>query len=322
MKAQAYKNFIGIDIGKFTFVVAFHGRKKTGEYKNNSSGFKSFINDYKKKLNVDSLCILETTGGYENALIKELSEKNIAVHRANTLHVKNFIRSLGSGVKTDSLDAKALALFGYERADRLGRYVSPSPTMKELEELVKRRADLVATRVREKNRKQAPSMEFLGSSYDEFIDFLTKQIETISERIDYLIEQNQELKKKKQELMTIPGIGAITANYLLIALPELGKIDRKQIASLSGVAPKANDSGQHTGYRKITHGRSIVKAALFTAAMAARNSNSDLRDFYEGLIARGKKKMVAIVALMRKIIVRANAKLRDLAAGKEEFCAA
>lgn len=322
MKAQAYKNFIGIDIGKFIFVVASHGRKKTGKYTNDSSGFKSFMHDYKKKLNANSLCILETTGGYENALIKELAEKNIAVHRANTLHVKNFIRSLGSGVKTDSLDAKALALFGYERSDRLGRYVSPSPTMKELGELVQRRTELVATRVREKNRKQAPSVEFLGSSYDDLIDFLTKQIEAISERIDCLIEQDHELKEKKQELMTIPGIGSITANCLLIALPELGRIGRKQIASLSGVAPKANDSGQHTGYRTTTHGRSIVKAALFTAAMAARNSNSDLKDYYEDLMARGKKKMVVIVALMRKIIVRANAKLRDLAAGKEVFCAA
>ncbi|MGL5741580.1 MAG: transposase, partial [Legionella sp.] len=115
----------------------------------------------------------------------------------------------------------------------------------------------------------------------------------------------------KALLKTIPGIGNIIANELLILLPELGQLSRREIASLVGVAPRSNDSGTMQGYRRATHGRDGVKPLLFLAAMAARNSNSHLKTFYEGLLSRGKIKMVALVALMRKIIVIANARLKN-----------
>ena len=313
---KLYTKFIGLDIGKFNFVVANYGNKMTKEYENNLSGINFFLKDYKSLLS-SSLCVLETTGGYETKLLLTLCDKGFAVHRANTRKVKNFIRSYGNGAKTDALDAKALALYGYERSDRLERFVPSSKKALDLYELAQRRQDLKQMLVAEKNRLQAPRAKLIKASCARMIKVIADQIASIDADIDALIEDDNILKAKKKTLMTIPGIGNIIANELLIFMPELGSMNRRQVASLAGLAPKANESGQFAGYRRTGVGRNIVKPILFLAAMAARNSNSDLKTFYENLTARGKKKMVALVALMRKIIVIANARLRDLAKAGE-----
>ena len=187
-----------------------------------------------------------------------------------------------------------------------------SAQQSELQELVQRRDDLIAMLIAEKNRSQGPSVVLLGYSFKALIEVLSQQVQGITERISLLIDQDSQLKMRKKILMSIPGIGEITANNLLVTMPELGTLNRREIASLAGVAPRANDSGQHKGYRTISPGRKIIKRALFIAAMAARNSNSPFKAFYEKLIGNGKKKMVALVALMRKIVIIANAKLKEL----------
>lgn len=306
-----YNNFIGLDIGKFNFVVAVHGNKNTKEYENNPSGIKLFLKDYKNIL-PNSLCVLETTGGYELRLLLTLCDKNIAVHRANTRKVKNFIRSFGNAAKTDALDAMALALYGYERGDRLAKFIPASKKALELYELVQRRQDLKQMLVAEKNRYQAPRAEIIKESCAAMIKMITKQIEAIDAKINSIIGNDPILKAKQDILKTIHGIGNIIANELLILMPELGKMNRREVASLAGVAPKANDSGKSIGYRRTSAGRSDIKSILFLAAMSARNSNSDLKAFYLRLVANGKKKMVALIALARKIIVIANARLKPL----------
>ena len=241
-----------------------------------------------------------------------LCDKGFAVHRANTRKVKDFIRSFGNRAKTDALDALALALYGYERGNRLEKFVPSSKKASNLYELAQRRQDLKQMLVAEKNRLQAPRAELIKGSCAAMIKIITEQIVSIDTEIDALIEEDAILKAKKKTLMTIPGIGNIISNELLILMPELGKMNRRQVASLAGLAPKANESGKFVGYRRVGSGRNIVKPILYMAAMAARNSNSQLATFYSNLVARGKKKMVALVALMRKIIVIANAKLKDL----------
>ncbi len=308
-----YHNFIGIDIGKFTFVAASHGSKDTKEYSNDSTGIGAFIADYAKS---DSLYILETTGGHEMNLLYTLCAQNLAVVRANTRKVKNFIRSLGNDVKTDALDAKALARYGFERHDMLELFDAPSQKAIELFQLTQRRYDLRQMLVAEKNRSKSPQMQFVKTSCDTMIEAISKGIKEITLSINRLIANDSVLNEKKEILQTIPGIGEIIANDLVSVFPELGTLNRKQIASLAGVAPRANESGKFVGYRSTGHGRSLIKPMLFIAAMAARNSKSELKVFYEKLISKGKQKMVALVALMRKIIVIANAKLRDLAQGK------
>ncbi len=240
-----------------------------------------------------------------------LCKQGFKVHRADTRKIKNFIRSFGNDSKTDRLDAKALALYGYERASRLDVFTPQSKQSLTLYELVQRRKDLKKMLVSEKNRFQAPRADVIKESCRVMIESITSQIVAVTHELNLLIEQDLALKHKKDVLKTVPGIGDVTANELLVLLPELGKLNRREIASLAGLAPKANDSGQFNGHRSIRYGREGIKPILFIAAMAARNSNSSLKAFYEHLVLSGKKKMVALTALMRKIIVIANARLRD-----------
>lgn len=166
--------------------------------------------------------------------------------------------------------------------------------------------------VAEKNRSQSPSVFLVEKSCRVMIDTLEEQIQILDKQIQQLITEDPILKKKQTTLKTIPGIGEIIASELLVLMPELGTLSRRKIASLAGGAPLANDSGRFQGYRSTGYGRNGVKPLLFIASMAARNSSSPLKDFYEKLIEKGEKKMVDLTALMRKILVIANAKIRYL----------
>ncbi len=307
---KSYNSFIGIDIGKLTFFVAVHGQKTVKEYENTPSGINQFIKDFKQTLST-SLCILETTGGYELRLLLALCAKNYAIHRANTRQVKSFIRSYGNTAKTDRLDAKHLSLYGSERYQSLALFTPPSEQAMQLYELVQRRIDLKQMLVAEKCRFKSPRTAYVSKSIELMLGVLSRELDAITQEIELLITQDPVLKQKQKTLRTIPGIGPIIANELITLLPELGELNRREIAALVGLAPIANDSGQFKGYRRTTYGRQGIKPLLFLAAMAARNSNSTLRTYYESLIERGKLKMVAIVALMRKIITIANARLKD-----------
>lgn len=311
-----YHNFIGIDIGKFNFVVSVYNQKETKEFDNSAEGIVKFF-DYYDSILGQSLCILETTGGYEVDLLMTFCNRNISVHRANTRKVKNFIRSFGNEAKTDILDAKALALYAFERKDKLELFVAKSNNDLELYQLAMRRQDLIKMLIAEKTRLQGPNTQFTKTSCKFMIDTISEQIKSITNQISCLIDKSTNLSSRKEVLKTISGIGDNSANQLLILLPELGTLNRKQIAALTGLAPKSNESGTYRGYRSIMNGRNNIKPILFMSAMAARRSKSEFRVFYEKLIAKGKKKMVALTALMRKIIVIANAKIRDLISQSE-----
>ena len=308
---KLYSNFIGIDIGKFTFVASIYGKNTIDEYENSSIGILEFIEQNKNILS-DSLTVVETTGGYELEFIYSLIAADYKVHRADTRKVKNFIRSFGTSSKTDALDAKALSKYAYERANQLELFSPSSRNDIELFQLVQRRHDLKSMLVAEKNRLQSPSNNMIKDSITSIIAILGEQVNNITHKIQLIIDSEPELKRKKNILTSISGIGNIIAFELLVLLPELGQLCRRKIASLAGVAPRANDSGKFCGYRRTSHGRGGVKPILFLAAMAARNSKTPFKDFYENLVAKGKKKLVALTALMRKILVIANAKIRCL----------
>ena len=274
-----YQNYIGIDIGKFNFVATLHGGKKIHEYENTHAGIKGFLKDFKREL-PNALVVLETTGGYEMRILLTLCDKKLKVHRANTRKVKSFIRSYGNTAKTDALDAKALALYGFERQESLELFKPLSDHSFALYELVQRRKDLTQMLVAEKNRAKAPKVSHIvKGSYEIMIKTLTEQITQITKQVKELILSDPVLLARQNELMTVPGIGEITALTLLALMPELGTLTRRQVASLAGLAPRANDSGKFRGYRHTAHGRDLVKPALFLAAMAARNSHSPLKAF-------------------------------------------
>lgn len=178
-------------------------------------------------------------------------------------------------------------------------------------QLTQRRQELIEICKAEKNRHKNPSCHLIKDLIAKMIETLEEQLEEINSKLKALIEGDPLKQAQKKILMSIPGIGEVVASQLLAFLPELGKLNRRQIAALVGVAPISNESGKSRGYRKVGKGREHIKPVLFMAAMAVRLSNSTFQTFYTGLIERGKSKMVAIVALMRKLIVIANAKMKD-----------
>jgi transposase len=153
---KRYQNFVGIDIGKFNFVVAIHGTHSTFEYENSSSGIAGFMTTHQDVLSNHAFCVVETTGGCEQALLYSFAGANYPIHQADTRKVKNFIRSFGHAAKTDALDAKALALYGYGRSHMLECFKAKSEESVKLFQLVQRRNDLKQMLIAEKNRKQAP----------------------------------------------------------------------------------------------------------------------------------------------------------------------
>jgi transposase len=305
-----YHNFVGIDIGKFEIAVAVHDVKSVKMYKNEESDLKKFYQDHKKSLK-DGLVILETTGGYEKSVLEFLLSKKIAVHRANTRIVKNFIRSLGKFGKSDKIDALCLARYGNERYETLPLYEPISDADNELVQINNRINELKRDLVKEKNRLQAPDNQYIVKSLEINISHYKEEIARLQEILDKLVIENKDLQEKSTKIQEVPGIGKITAINLLLSLPELGDITNKAIASLAGVAPHPNESGNKIGYRKTVGGRRYIRPVLYLAAMGASKSHSHLGDWYRSLIARGKRPLVALVALARKIIVLANAKLRD-----------
>ena len=309
-----YQKTIGIDIGKFTFVVALNATRHTKEYQNDAKGFEDFLDDYRQDIS-NCLVVLETTGGYEKALTRFLILKNIAVHRCDTRKVKNYIRSIGKLGKSDSIDARGLADYGFERQDKLVLYTPLDDNSDYLLKLAQRRVDLKRMMAQEKNRKQAPDQRGLSSSFEAVLNVLKEEISKVDSEIEQRIMQSERIKQRYEVLQTIAGIGHVTAVMLLILLPELGTVNRRAIASLAGLAPHPNESGNKIGYRRTRGGRQDIKPIMFMAALAGSISkDTDISRFYNRLIKSGKKKMVALTAVMRKQIIIANAKLKELEA--------
>lgn len=307
-----YHNFIGIDISKADFAVSVYGDKKVSKFANNLEGFEELLEDT-PVIAENTLVVLETTGGYEKELLCFLLANNIKVHRANTRIVKHFIKSTGKLGKSDSIDAIGLARYGFERHTSLECYRPHEDKIQKLIKLTLRRQDLKKLLAAEKNRYQAPDQELIKNSHQRAISFLNQEIKDIEILIKNVIKDSEYLTEAKNLLIKeVAGLGETTATSLLALIPELGMLNRKQIASLTGVAPHPYESGQKIGYRKTYGGRQDIRPILFMSALTAARSNGKLGVFYKAMVEKGKKKMVALVALMRKIIVIANAKIRDL----------
>jgi transposase len=299
---------VGCDVGKARIEI----------FDSHDQSRKSIANDpaalaeWTATLDPDCLVVCEATGGYEAALLAALLAAGVPAHRADARKVKAFIRSLGVHGKTDALDARALARYGQERHLQLARWQAPDKARGKLQALALTRRDLVVQRTAFSNRAQAPGAEPVQSYLKALLDCLDAQIAAIDADIAALIEAHDELRRSEKALRSIAGLGAKTAAALLALMPELGSCDRRRAASLAGLAPHPRQSGEKDAYRRMIGGRPEVKRVLFMAAMSAARHNPVLRDVYKRLLANGKKPIVALSAIMRKIIVIANARLRDL----------
>ena len=309
---QAPEIVLGFDVSKDTLTVV-EARSSWSSSKpcvidNTAVAIRRFL----KSIGRIDLAVCEPTGGHEHVLLVELMAAGIACHRVDALKVKAFIRSFGTLAKTDARDAEALAQYGKDRWERLSLFQPPAADRRMLTALVARREDLVAIKVAELNRSKGPADKVIKASLAAMLKAVVDQIEAIEAEIKALIEKSPQLRAAFRHMQSLPGVGTVIAATLLAHMPELGTLQRRQAASLAGVAPHANDSGQFKGHRTMRGGRPEVRRHLFMAALAASRAKGPLHDTYQRLIKNGKKRIVAIGALMRKIIVILNARLRDL----------
>ena len=302
--------FIGIDVSKYKLDIF---NSKTGEFveiDNTKAAIRKYIRAL--EMSEDLYIIIDLTGGYEALCVNEFYVKGYNIIRAEGRKVKAFTRALGISAKTDKIDANILAQYGEKCFNTLRLY---QPYNNQIKKLVMRLSDIKQLLQQEKNRLKAPdNMQIVTRSIKQLINIYEKEIAKLENEIEIIIENDEELRKKYKLLLEQKGIGKKVAYILLGLLPELGYLNRREIAALAGVAPFARDSGTINGYRRTGTGRVDVKKALFIAALVAIKYDEKMNLFYTNLTSRGKKKMVAVTATMRKIIITINAKIKYLCA--------
>jgi transposase len=277
---------------------------------NNAKGWDEAITKL-RSANVD-LIVVEATGGYERDLVCSLQAAGLVVARVNPRQARDYAKSMGELAKTDKIDARILRDFGdaiTRRADR-DKYITAmiDEHRLQLAELVVRRRQLVEMRVAESNRLEQARGRAVRS-IRAVLKTLDKQLAEIDHDADDLMEKY--FKGQAKLLDSVAGVGVVTILTLTSALPELGRLGRRQISKLVGVAPLANDSGKRRGVRTTWGGRADVRSVLYMATLSASRHNPVIKAFYERLLAAGKPKKVALVACMRKLLTILNAMLRD-----------
>jgi transposase len=250
------------------------------------------------------LVVVEATGRYHRRLAAALLEAGIDVAVVNPQQVRAFARAAGKLEKTDRIDAEVLARFGRALGPRAA--VKTPENQAVLSDLVSRRRALVQVRVAETNRAHDQLPKLAAAQSRKLLRLIEQQIEDLDREIARLIEADDDRANTAKLIDSVPGIGPGTANQLVVELPELGKLNRQEIAKLVGVAPLNCDSGRYRGQRKIRGGRGDVRACLYMAAFNARQECDRFRRYFQGLMARGKLYQVAMAACMRKLLVVLN----------------
>lgn len=298
--------FVGIDVSKDTLDVFIRPLEKSLKVDNKAFG--PLVKKL-KKLNPE-LIVLEATGGYEIGVLEALSQAGLKVYREHPLKVYHHAKGRGKLAKTDRLDASTLAHYAECFVKDITIRDLPSQEHRQLQQLVARRKQLVDQRTMEINREKHPAL-FLAikASCRSVIELLDAQIQQLEEMIQGLVQANQDWQRKKELLQSIAGVGETTATLLLVSLPELGQVNRKVIAALAGVAPYRYESGTFKGQQHIRGGRKDVRTGLYMATLVAKRYNPELKAFYEKLLTQGKKKKVALVACMHKLLRMLNAML-------------
>jgi transposase len=271
--------FVGIDVSKAQLDVAVHNQSSSWQAANTDAGIADLVKQLQAKK--PTLVVLEATGGFELRLVAELAAGKLPVVVTNPRRVRNFARSTGKLAKTDQLDAKMLAHFA--AALRPEPRLLPSEQEEQLTALLTRRRQIVDMLTVEKNRLHTVRAT-MRSDIAEHITWLTQKLDALDTEIDQFIQGSALWQEKATLLKSVPGVGRITASTLLAMLPELGTLNRQQIAALVGVAPVNKDSGRKQGKRRIFGGRASVRSVLYMAALSAKKHNSKIKKFYEHLL--------------------------------------
>lgn len=299
------KWYIGIDVSKAGLDISVVPSGEYWQEENTPSGIASLI-DRLRPILIDRI-IVEATGGYEGRLVDQLVKAGMPVCRVNPARVRRFAQGMNWLAKTDKIDAKVLAKFGEKSQPRLLQM--PTEAEKRLATLVKRRRQVLDMLVAEENRLELADDQIV-ISIKETILFLRKQLADLDDQIQKHINDDPALRKKKELLTSVPGVGKVLSSTLISQMPELGSCDRKEIAALGGLAPFNHDSGRYRGKRMIRGGRPFIRRVLYMATIVAICHNPVIKSMYERLLEAGKLKKVARVACMRKLLTILNAILK------------
>lgn len=297
-------SWIGIDVAKDQLDLAVDGGKHW-QAGNDDAGIETVVRELRALQ--PQLVVLEATGGYERAVTVALAEAKLPVAVVNPRQVRDFAKATGVMAKTDELDAKVLAHFAAVVQPPVRTLAAAQE--QELKDLVARRRQVVGMLTAEKNRVPKATTT-VRERIMAHIAFLEADLEQQNRDLDTLLQASPLWQAKENLLRSVPGIGPVASVTLVAALPELGTLNRKEIAALVGVAPLNRDSGQYRGRRIIWGGRAEVRGVLYMAALVATRHNPTIAALYDRLLAAGKPKKVALVACMRKLLTILNAILR------------
>jgi transposase len=297
--------FVGIDIAKADFVVACRPQETSWTATNDLAGITTAV-DWMRTL-APTLIVLEATGGYETALVAAFAAAALPLVVANPRQVRDFAKATGQLAKTDHVDAQLLALFA-ERVHPTPRPL-PDAALQQLEALMTRRRQLLDMVTSERNRLEHAAAP-IRRDISQHLRWLERRVAAVDRDLDNNIQKSPVWQAKEDLLRTAPGVGPVVSRTLLAELPELGQLNRKQIAALVGVAPFARDSGTRRGKRAVWGGRASVRAVLYMGALVAARRNPVIGAFYNRLVAAGKPKKVALIACMRKFLTILNAMMR------------
>jgi transposase len=298
--------WIGIAVAKDGRDVARAGQPRVERFANDAAGVTALVAAVARW--TPRRVVLEATGGYERLVSAALHEAGVPVAVVTPRQVRDFARASGRLAKTDALDAQVLALYG-ERMQPQPRS-RPDATTEEVAALLARRRQLQEMQRAERNRRDRVAPR-LRAGLEEHLDWLAGKLAELDRELEQTVAADPATQAKATLLRSIPGIGPVVATTLVGLLPELGTLDRHQVAALAGLAPRHGDSGRRTGARHIGGGRAPVRTALDQAVVSGIVHNPRLNPFYRRLRAQGKATQVAMVACMRKLLLMANAVLRD-----------
>ncbi|MEB8434569.1 IS110 family transposase [Cocleimonas sp. KMM 6892] len=292
---------VGIDTSKTQLDIFVRPIGEFFNVENNTKGIKEALK--RIKAYQPTRIIIETSGRLELPFACAASKAKLPIVVANALHVHKFIASTGQLAKTDKLDAQMIAHYGEALKPRLTEIKADN--IQRISDLLVRRSQLIEMRTMEKNRDSIMTKEIKRSN-QRLIKHLQKEIDWVEQTLDKLIEDTPDWSRTLEILLSVKGVGKVLAYTLLSDLPELGQLNRKEIAALVGVAPMNKESGAYRGKRRIRGGRARIRTVLFMAMMSTIQSNPKFKREYHALVSKGKPKKVAIVACMRKMITILN----------------
>lgn len=301
---------VGIDVAKAHIDVAVLGAEFEARRFDNGAESHSALAAALKPLDV-ALVVMEATGGYEAALACALQAVGLPVAVVNPRQARDFAKSMGRLAKTDAIDARMLAEYAavLARRDDLARFIRPlaDPQQQALAAMVTRRRQLITMLLSERQRLQL-AIPLVRPSIEAMIEAIRKQLDDVEAQMVAHVQAHY--AKLDKLLRSASGIGPVASATLIAELPELGKLNRREVAALVGVAPIANDSGNSRGRRRVQGGRFEIRRVLYMATLSAARHNSAIRTFYDRLLAAGKLPKVALIACMRKLLTILNAMVR------------